>query len=87
MQMTLSMSFRILNPLLQDILRLLDKLSMQINGIRINASIGVVFSKDELGRLFVIFIHLTPVRLAFFREFFRFCAVAAFVSFPGLDSR
>lgn len=81
MQMILPMRLGILNPLLQDILRLLDELSMQINRISRYAPIGVILAEDEFGRLLVVFVHLAPVGLALLGELFCARAIAALVGF------
>jgi hypothetical protein len=87
MKMILPMRFSIFNALLQNILRLLDKLSMQIDRIGLNASIGVVLAEDKFGRLLVVFLHLATVRLALLRQLFGARAIAAGVCFLGLFSR
>lgn len=71
MQMRLPMTLRVLDPLLQHILRLLRKLAVQIYRVRGYPSVHVVLSKDKLRRLLVVLLHLPPVRLALLRELFR----------------
>jgi hypothetical protein len=64
MQMSLTMRLRIFNALLQNILRLLNKLSMQINRIGRYTSASIVLPENKLRRLSIIFLHLAPVRLS-----------------------
>lgn len=61
MQMTLSLPFSIHNPFLHNLLRLLDKLSMEINRILRHPSIGVILAEDEVGGLFIVCFHALPV--------------------------
>lgn len=77
MQMILSMCLGVFDALLQNLLGLLNELSVQIDRVGRDASVGVVLAKDELGRLLVILFHLAAVRLALLREFFGFRAIAA----------
>ena len=84
MQMVLSMRLRILNPLLKDLLRLLNELSMQINGVRLYTAIGIILPENELRRLLVVLLHLAPMRLALLGEVLGRCAIAARVRFLGL---
>lgn len=86
MKMILSMRLGVSNALLQNLLRLLDELSMQIDRIGVNASIGVVLAEDELGRLLVVFLHLATVLLALFRQLFGARTIAAGVCVLGLIS-
>jgi hypothetical protein len=84
MQMRLPVLPRILDPLLQDILRLLDKLSMQVNRVSRHAAFGIVFTKDKLGCLSVVLVHLPAMRLAFLGEFFGQCTIAVLVGLSRL---
>lgn len=86
MQMALSMRLGILDALLQNLLSLLDKLPMQIDGIRRYAAVGVVLTEDKLRRLLVVLVHLATMRLPLLGEFFRARAIAALVGFPRLAS-
>jgi hypothetical protein len=81
MQMVLPMRLGIFDAFLQDILRLLDELTMQINRIGRYAPVGVVLAEDELGRLLVVLVHLATVGLALLGELFRTRAIAALVGF------
>lgn len=79
------MRLRILDPLLKDLLSLLNKLSMQINGISLYTAIGVILPENELRRLFVVLLHLAPMRLALLGEVLGRRAIAARVRFLGLS--
>lgn len=79
MQMRLPVLPRILDPLLQDLLRLLDILPMQIDRVRRDSSVGVVLAEDKLGRLPVILLHLPAMLLAFLGELLSQSAVAVLV--------
>lgn len=57
---------------------------MEINGIRLNASIGVILPEDKLGRLLVVFVHFATMRLALLRQFLGLRAIAARVGFLRL---
>ena len=84
MEMILTVRFRILNPLLENLLSLFDELSVQIDGVRRDTPVGVVLAEDELRRLLVVFFHLAPVGFALFGEFFGLGAIAAGVGFLRL---
>lgn len=84
MQMRLPVFPRILYPLLQDLLRLLDILPMQVDRVRRHAAVGVVLAEDKLGRLLVILLHLPAMRLAFLGELFGQSAVAVLVGLSRL---
>ena len=84
MQMSLTMPLRVFNPLLQNLLRLLDKLTMKINRISRNPPFGVILAEDKLGRLLIVLVHLAPVIFALVGEFFGARAVAAGVGILGL---
>ena len=86
-QVILTMRFGIFNPLLQNLLSLFDELSVQINCVGLDAPVGVVLAEDKFGRLFVIFLHLAPVRLALLRQLFGARAIAVGVGFLGLFRR
>ena len=78
------MRLGILDPLFQDLLSLLSELAVQINGVGIDASVGVVLAEDELGRLFVVLLHLAAVGLALLGELLGAGAIAARVGFLRL---
>lgn len=85
MKVVLAMRLGILDALLQNLLRLLDELSVQVDGVRRYAAIGVVLTEDELRRLLVILLHLAPVSLAILRELLGGGAITAGVGFLRLD--
>lgn len=68
MQMVLPRLLRVPDPLLEDILRLLDELPVQVDRVGGDAPRGVVLPEDVLGGLFVVLGHRRAVLLAFFRE-------------------
>lgn len=84
MQMPLPMTPGIPNPLLKNILRLLNELTVEIDRIRRNPALGVILAKDKLGGLLVVFFHFATVRFALFGELLGGGAVAIFVGFAGL---
>lgn len=84
MQMILPMALRIFDPLLENILRLFNKLPMQINRVGINPSRRVILPEDKLGCLPVVLVHLAPVRFALLAEFLGAGAIARGVCFLGL---
>lgn len=81
MQMVLPMRLGILNALFEDILRLLNKLPMQINRISRYTPIGVIFAEDKLRRLLVVLVHLAPMGLALLGKLLCARAIAALVGF------
>lgn len=83
-QVILSMRFGIFNALLQDLLGLFDELPVQINCVGFDAPVGVVLAEDKFGCLFVVFLHLAPVRLALLRQLFGARAIAVGVGFLRL---
>lgn len=84
MKMILPMRLGIFDPLLQNLLCLLNKLTMQINRVISNAPTGVVLAEDKLRGLLVILFHLATVRFALLRELLRAGAITARVCFLGL---
>jgi hypothetical protein len=64
------MALRILDSLLEDILRLLDKLAMKINRVGIYPTRSVVLPEDKLRRLAVVLVHLAAVGFALLGKFF-----------------
>lgn len=85
MQSLLPALLCVLNPLLQDPLRLLHKLPVKINCIRIYTPRGVILAEDEIRSLLVIRIHLSGMLLAFLGELVCSGAIAALVRLVGLD--
>lgn len=86
MQVVLSVRFGILDALLQNLLRLLGELSVQIDGIGRYAPVGVILAEDEFRRLLVVLLHLATMRLSLLGQLFRACAIAALVGFARLVS-
>lgn len=84
MQMRLSGTLRVSNPLLQDPFRLLHILSMQIDRVAIDSAHGIVFAENVVRGLLVVRVHHRAVALAFFGELVRSRAVAALVGLLGL---
>lgn len=84
MQMRLSGTLRISNPLLQDPFRLLHILSMQIDRVAIDSPDGIVFTENVIRGLLIVRVHHCAVAFAFFGELVRGRAVAALVGLLGL---
>lgn len=83
MQVILSSAPCIFDSLLQDILGLLHKLSVQIDGICWHAIGRIILAKNEVGGLLVVLRHPLTVRLSFIGELFCCCAVAGIVGLFG----
>lgn len=81
MQVVLAVRLGVADALFQNLLGLLDKLPVQVNGIGGNAPAGVVLAEDELRRLLVVLLHLAAMRLALLGELLRGRAIAARVGF------
>jgi hypothetical protein len=77
--MRLPILLRISNSLLQNILRLLYELPMQVYCIVRDSSCGVVLSEDVFRSLLVVLIHLRSVGFSFFRQLVRGSSIAAFI--------
>ena len=84
MQMILPRTLRVADPLLEDPLRLLDELPVQINRVPVHPAHGVVLPEDVVRRLLVVLVRQRAVSLALFRELVRGAAVAASVGLVGL---
>ena len=82
--MILPRALRVADPLLEDPLRLLDKLPVQINRVPVHPAHGVVLPEDVVRRLPVVLVRQRAVSLALFRELVRGAAVAASVGLVGL---
>lgn len=87
MQMRLPVLLRISDPLLDDILSLLDKLPMQINRIVRDAPRRVVLAEYVVRRLLVVLVHLRSVRLALLGQLVRQPSIAALVCLVRLPLR
>lgn len=86
MQMRLPILLRISDPLLQNLLRLLYKLPMQINRIVRDSSLRIVLPEDIIRRLLIILIHLRRVLLPFFRQLMRRSTISTLVCLMCLGS-
>jgi hypothetical protein len=86
MQMRLPILLRISDPLLQNLLRLLYKLPMQINRIVRNSSLRIVLPEDIIRRLLIILIHLRRVLLPLFRQLMRRSTISTLVCLMCLGS-
>lgn len=84
MQMRLAVLARIFDSLLQNILRFLDELTVQIDCVIRDAAIGVILTENEVRGLLVILFHLCAVRLALFGQLLCSCAIAAIVCLARL---
>jgi len=76
MQMRLARLLRGLDPLLENLLRFLYILPMEIDGIGGNFAVRVILAEYELGGLFVVCVGLRGMFLAFLAEAMGACAVA-----------
>jgi len=76
MQMCLASLLRSLDSLLENLLRFLYVLPMEINRVGRDFAVRVVFPEYELGGLFVVCVGLRGVLLAFFAEAVGASAVA-----------
>lgn len=79
MQMVLPVCLGISNALLQNILGLLDKLAVQIDGVLSNPPARIVLSEYIFGGLLVVLLHLAAVCLSLLRELFGAGAIAVLV--------
>jgi hypothetical protein len=86
-EMRLSVLLGVADALLEDLLGLLDKLAVQIDGVARDFSYSVVFAEDELGGLLVVLVGFGCVRLALLRQLFRLVAVAALVGMLRLRGK
>jgi hypothetical protein len=77
MQMVLPMRLGVLDPLFQDLLRLLDELPVQIDRVGRDTPIGVVLTEDEFRSLLVILLHLAAVGLSLLGELLGAGAITA----------
>ena len=70
------MRLGILDALFEDLLRLLNELSAQIDRIGRNTSIGVVLPENKLGSLLIVLLHLATVGLSLLGELLGAGAIA-----------
>lgn len=85
MQMGLAGSLGVPNARLEDVLCLLDKLAVQVNGVLGYPAGRIVLPEDEVGGLLVVLGLLFLMALARVGELLGFGAVAALIGFMGLE--
>jgi len=78
---------RMFDPLLQDILCLLDELTVEVNSVFWNSSICIVLPKDEFRGLLVELFHFHSVCLSLFRQFMSCRSISTFVGLTRLIPR
>jgi hypothetical protein len=83
-QVRLAVLLGVADALLENVLGLLDKLAVQVNGIIGDAARRVVLPKDVVRRLLVVLVHLGRVPLALVAQLLGLGAVAALVGLVGL---
>jgi hypothetical protein len=84
MQVRLPGGLGVADALLEDVLGLLDKLAVQVDGVLGDAAGAVVLPEDELRGLLVVLGLFLLVTLAFVRELLSACAVATFIGLVSL---
>lgn len=84
MEMCLTLTLFRSNALFQNLLGFFDILSMKIYGIRSNSPLGIVLSKDELGRLSIVLVHQLSMSSALLRVFMCGRTISAFVGCMSL---
>lgn len=82
--MRLARLLRISYPLLQDLLRFLYILSVQVDGVACDFPDCIILPEDEFGCLLVITIGCCSVLLALLAEIVGACTVATLVCFSRL---
>ena len=70
-----------LHWLLEDVFGFFDELTMQVDRIRRDVVLGIVFAEDELGSLLVVLFHLCTVLLPFIRKGLCCSTISAVVGF------
>lgn len=87
--MKMSLAARLIraNPFLEDSFRFFDKLSVEVNAVRLVATRCVVGSEDVLGSLAIVVVHALGMGLAFVGEILSGGAIAVIVSLSGLCRR
>lgn len=73
------------DTLLEDALRLLDELPVQVDAVRLDAAWRVVLAEDVVRRLTVVIVHLGVVRLALVGELLGPGSIAGLVRALGLE--
>jgi len=86
MKMGLVVLLCISYPLLQDVLGLLHKLTMQINCVVGNSAIGIVLSENEIRGLLIVLVHLCAVGFALLRQVVGGSSITALVRLTRLYS-
>jgi hypothetical protein len=76
--------FCVPDPLFENVFGFLHKLTVQVDRVRCDAAFSIVFAKDELGGLFVIFVHGSAMRFAFFGQLVGGGTVTTIVGLFGL---
>jgi hypothetical protein len=84
MKVVLSMRLGVLDPFFQDLLGLLDELTVQIDGVGLDAPACIVLAEDKLRRLSVILLHLAAVCLSLLGELLGAGAIAVRIGFLRL---
>ena len=79
MKVGLPVLLRVADTFFQDVLGLLDKLTMEVNSILRDTTLRVVFSEDELARLLVVIGHLSGMTLAFLTQLLSGSSIAILV--------
>lgn len=83
-QVILSVLLGVADALLEDFLGFFDELAVQVDGVAVDFSYGVVLAEDEFGGLLVVLVGFGCVSFALLRELFRFGTIAALVGLLGL---
>ena len=83
MQVCLSRALRISDSLFHNVLGFLHELAMKVNCVGSYAAFRIVLSKDELGSLFVVLLHLCAMRLALLGQRMRRCTITPPVCLLG----
>lgn len=79
MEMCLASGLVCTDALLEDALRFLYELTVEVDAVGLDATRRVVLAEDEVGGLAVVFIHLAIMRLAFVGQLFGRGTVAVIV--------
>jgi hypothetical protein len=71
--------FRGLDALFEDVFGFFDEEAVQVDGVAVDAAVGVVGAENVVARLAVVLFHLRGVLFAFLRELVRPRAIAGLV--------
>ncbi len=85
--MGLALRLRISDAPLQNVLRLFDKLSVQIDGVAVDPADCIIFAKDILRGLLVVGVGGLTMSLPFFGEFVGGCAIPTLIGVARLMIR